>query len=163
MLFLVGNTTSAGENCGLVSLGDMVDQTNLLEVRRRFGLPMDGRLSNEELAKIVAAQQHCLLIVQVLYSDEMETDLDGNVLVTGYGISMFIPGDDVCGITVLLNEHGHFSPVSKVGGDLIFPEDVINAIVSVDGSNYEKAQEIFSDFHEPAMLLDAQLKAIFGL
>jgi hypothetical protein len=162
-LFVVGDTSSEKDNCGLVSLGDMIDQGDLLQVRRNFGLPANGRLSGEELAKVAAIHQNCLIIVQVLYSDEMKTDEDGNVLVTGYGISLFVPSDDVCGIIVLLNEHGHFSPVSKAGGDLIFPEDIINAIASVDGSNYEEAQEIFSDFHEPLMLLDAHLKATFGL
>ena len=160
-LFLVSDTSSDGENCGLRSLG--VDPDNFDQTRRDCGLPANGRLSGEELAKVAALQQCALLIVQVLFSDDMDVDADGNVLVEGYGLSLFEPSDDVCGIITLLNEQGHFSPVSKANGDLIFAEDIINTIASVDGSDYEDAQQIFSDFHEPAMLVDAKIKAILDL
>ena len=161
--FRVADTSSAKENCGLISLGDLVDLNDLSEVRRMYGLPLHGRLSDEELAKIVNRQNQCLIVVQVVYSQDMDVDAHGNVLINGYSVSLFIPKDDYYGVTVLLNEQGHYSPISKNNSKLVFPSDIINTLRNIDGNNYNAATRIFSDFDKSAMDVDTRLKVLFGL
>lgn len=161
--FRVADTSSAKENCGLVSLGDLIDQNDLSEVRRIHSLPLNGRLSDEELAKIVNRQNQCLIVVQVVYPEDMDVDANRNVLINGYSLSLFIPKDDYYGVTALLNEQGHYSPISKNNGDLVFPSDIINILRNIDGNNYNAATRIFSDFDKPVMDVDTRLKVLFGL
>ena len=159
--FNVSDTSSAGENCGLVSLHPFV--IDPVETRRRFNLP-DGRLSGEELAMVTSKFQIALLIVQVVYSDDMTIDHLGNVNVSGYGLTLHVPNDDVCDFVALLNEHGHFSPMSKRDNSMVLPRDITDTISSINGSNYTMiTNTVFTDFHTQMMRLNGKLVSMFGI
>jgi len=162
--YSVEDTSSSGENCGLFSLRDIVGN-DPSAVRTRYSLPLHGRLSSEELGKVlVEFHQMALMVVEVHYSPFMEIDGSGKVLVSGYGVTTFVPNEmsNASGFVVLLNEHGHFSPVTAER--LILPKDIIGIISKLTGSTYEVMRNtIFTDFHTPNMKLTGRLRTLFGL
>ena len=162
-IFNVEDTSSHGENCGLISLESLDVIGDNIGIRNVFNLPT-GRLSGEDLALITSTKQIALLIVQVVYSNDMSIDHNGFVLVSGYSLSLYVPKDDVCGFAVLLNEHGHFSPVTRKDGKIVLPKDIIDTISSINGSDYEIMKDtVFTDFHTPAMRLNSKLRSLFNL
>lgn len=166
-MYKIVSTSSEKENCGLESLRlAKVINNDFLNCREKYLLPLNGRLSQEEIANVLTKyHSYALLVIEVHYNQMFETDTNGNVLIDSYGLTLFAPSviSNTCGCMVILNDHGHFSPIFRKDEQIIVPKDIIETIKCINGNNYdEMCKTIFSDFHTPCMRVTAQLRSVFN-
>jgi hypothetical protein len=163
--YKIQSTTSSGENCGLncLKVFELVGN-DFQGCRKKYNLPLNGRLAQEEIAGVLNKYfSYASLFIEVRYDEGFNVDKDGNVLIGGYGLSLFKLSEHICGFVVIINESGHFSPVLRKDGQLIVPKDIIDTVKSIDGNNYQcMSDTIFTEFHTDCMRTTGQLKSLFN-